>query len=316
MEKRKIIIDCDTGQDDAIALLVAHQVPNIEILGITTVSGNTDVDNATRNTLKVLHYLGQPYKVYRGMDRPVLRTQYLSSMGFDNVHGKNGLAGPDFDESVELHPEGSHAVDFIIRTLLNSEEKITLVATGPLTNIAMAIRLFPQIKAKIEEIVVMGGSATEGNCTPSAEFNTFADPEAAHIVFTCGVKVVMIGLHLTRQSTVYPERLEYIKSINNRGSKFFEDVIRVYMEGQKRCFGRDLTPIHDVVNIAYLADPTVFTTVNCNVEVCITPGVAYGRTVVDLNNTIKKPSPVHVAMELDKDKFWNILHTAISKYGK
>lgn len=313
MQKRKIIMDCDPGHDDAIAILVANKIPSLEILGITVVSGNSSLDLTVKNTLKTVHHLGMNVKVYPGMDRPMIRSRFLSTDSLGNVHGETGLDGPVFAD-VELHPEHTHAVYFIINTLRNSAEKITLCCSGPLTNIGMALRLAPDIVDKIDEIVTMGGSYGTGNVTASAEFNILADPEAAHIVYTSGVKVTMIGLDVTRQSLAYSERVDKIRALNNVGSKFFVDLIEFFTESQRQVFGWVAPPIHDVVNIAYLADPSVIQFIDCAVWIELGQGPCYGRTVCDTLKTRKDPHTTQVADILDKDKFWNILTTAIAQY--
>ena len=211
MQKEKIILDCDPGHDDAVAIMLAAINPKIELLGITVVAGNQKLEKTVNNALKVCNHLNLDVPVYSGMSRPMIREQLIA----DDIHGETGLDGPKFEE-LKIKAEDKHAVNFIIDTLMNSDEKITLVPTGPLTNIGMAIRFEPRIIEKINRIVLMGGSYQLGNMTPAAEFNILADPDAAHIVFSSGVKVVMMGLDLTRQASATKEVVEKIKSLNIR----------------------------------------------------------------------------------------------------
>ncbi|HGV2951681.1 TPA: ribosylpyrimidine nucleosidase, partial [Escherichia coli] len=200
MEKRKIILDCDPGHDDAIAMMMAAKHPAIDLLGITIVAGNQTLDKTLINGLNVCQKLEINVPVYAGMPQPIMRKQIVA----DNIHGETGLDGPVF-EPLTCQAESTHAVKYIIDTLMASDGDITLVPVGPLSNIAVAMRMQPAILPKIREIVLMGGAYGTGNFTPSAEFNIFADPEAARVVFTSGVPLVMMGLDLTNQTVCTPD---------------------------------------------------------------------------------------------------------------
>lgn len=193
--KEKIILDCDPGHDDAIAIMMAAKHPAIDLLGITIVAGNQTLDKTLINGLNVCQKLEINVPVYAGMPQPIMRQQIVA----DNIHGETGLDGPVF-EPLTRQAENTHAVKYIIDTLMASDGDITLVPVGPLSNIAVAMRMQPAILPKIREIVLMGGAYGTGNFTPSAEFNIFADPEAARVVFTSGVPLVMMGLDLTNQT--------------------------------------------------------------------------------------------------------------------
>lgn len=197
MKKTKIIIDCDPGHDDAIAIMMAGRHPTIDLLALTTVAGNQTLNKTSANALHVCEHLGLEVPVYAGMSLPLVREQVVA----DKVHGESGLDGPAFAPlHTKLQPQ--HAVNYLIETLLASDGHITLVPVGPLTNIATAMRMEPQILSKIQQIILMGGAYGTGNFTPSAEFNVFADPEAASIVFQSGVKLTMMGLDLTNQTNL------------------------------------------------------------------------------------------------------------------
>ncbi len=203
---KKIILDCDPGHDDMIAIMLAATREEIELLGITTVAGNQTGEKTFQNALKVLTLINKKYiKVARGFDKPILRELITAP----KIHGVSGLDGANLP-SPEVEPLKIHAVDFIIETLLKSEEKIYIVPTGPLTNIAISLIKEPKIKEKIEKIVLMGGAIYDSNITPSAEFNIYVDPEAAKIVFNSQVPIVMIGLDVTNKAQITFEDIEKI----------------------------------------------------------------------------------------------------------
>lgn len=315
MKKRKIIMDVDPGHDDAIAMIVANKIPNLEILGFTVVSGNNSLERTVINTQNICTMLDIDIPIYRGMNLPMVRDRYLSSdLDVGDVHGETGLDGPVFGP-ITKQVQNKHAVNFLVDTLLASDEKITLCASGPLSNLGMALRMQPEIKNKIEEIVLMGGSLTSGNVTPSAEFNILADPDAAHIVFSSGVPVTMIGLNITRQALAYADRVNEIRKINNIASKLYCDLVDFFTISQKKAFGWEAPPIHDVVNVVYLANPDAMTFVHCNIEVDRVPGITYGRTVCDVNHIQNSPSKIKFADQLNQGLFWDVITTAIKRYS-
>lgn len=314
MIQRKVIMDVDPGHDDAVAMLVINKIPSLKVLGFTVVSGNSSIEQTVMNARNVCSHLGIDTPIYAGMTLPMVRDRFLSSDSLGDVHGSSGLDGPVFAEPI-VKTQTKHAVAFMIETLMNTDEKITICASGPLSNLGMALRLEPGIRKNIEEIVLMGGSYGSGNVTPSAEFNILADPDAAHIVFSSGVPVTMIGLDATRQTLAFKERVESIRELNNTGSKLFCDLIDFFAKSQKMAFGWEAPPIHDVLNVVYLADPGVLTFLTCAVKVDLVPGPDYGRTVCDLNHVWKDMPEVKIADVLDKDKFWSIIKTAIARYN-
>jgi len=310
MQKEKIILDCDPGHDDAVAIMLAAINPKIELLGITVVAGNQKLEKTVNNALKVCNHLNLNVPVYSGMSRPMIREQLIA----DDIHGETGLDGPKFEE-LKIKTENKHAVNFIIDTLMNSDEKITLVPTGPLTNIGMAIRFEPKIIEKINRIVLMGGSYQLGNMTPAAEFNILADPDAAHIVFSSGVKLVMMGLDLTRQASATKEVVEKIKSLNNKASKLFVDLMEFFAASQKNVFGWTAPPVHDPTTIAYIIDPECIEVKPMFCEIELWSERSYGRTLCDYFGILKKKPNVDVAVKLDFDRFWNLVYENLKLYN-
>ncbi|EGO9686514.1 ribosylpyrimidine nucleosidase [Escherichia coli] len=285
MEKRKIILDCDPGHDDAIAIMMAAKHPAIDLLGITIVAGNQTLDKTLINGLNVCQKLEINVPVYAGMPQPIMRQQIVA----DNIHGETGLDGPVF-EPLTRQAENTHAVKYIIDTLMASDGDITLVPVGPLSNIAVAMRMQPAILPKIREIVLMGGAYGTGNFTPSAEFNIFADPEAARVVFTSGVPLVMMGLDLTNQTVCTP------------------DVIA----RMERAGG----PVHDATCIGYLINPDGIKTQEMYVDVDVNSGPCYGRTVCDELGVLGKPANTKVGITIDTDWFWGLVEECVRGYIK
>ena len=216
MNKRKIILDCDPGHDDAVAIILAAKNPNLELLGITVVAGNQTLENTQRNALHLVQHLDLNLPVYAGCGQPMVRDKVIAG----DIHGETGLDGPVFEE-LNREIEADHAVNYIIKTLMNSPEKVTVVTTGPMTNLGMALRMEPKIVDKIQEIVFMGGSYANGNVTPAAEFNILADAEAAHVCISSGLPITMVGLDVTRKALCYPEIVERMRKVGNKASDLF-----------------------------------------------------------------------------------------------
>ncbi len=302
----KIILDCDPGHDDAVAIMLAHASPMIDLLGISVVTGNQTLANTQRNALNVCQWIGCNAPVYAGCERPLVREKMIAG----DIHGSTGLDGPVFPETTKKLEE-KHSVQFIIDTLTASEEPVTLVTTGPMTNVALALRLKPAITEKIERIVLMGGSYTNGNVTPAAEFNILADPEAAHICFTCGRPVYMVGLDVTRKVLCYPEIVARMGAIGNRASALFVAMMGHFCATQKAVFGWEGGPLHDPVTIASLIDPDVVTFRKMHAEVDHTPGPSYGRTNCDAFDYMKKEKNVYVAVDINAARFWDIVEEAL-----
>lgn len=309
MEKRKIILDCDPGHDDAITILMAAAHPKIDLLGITIVAGNQTLDKTVVNGLNVCQLLGIDANVYAGMPKPLVREQVVAG----NVHGESGLDGPVFGP-LHRQAEKTNAVNYIIDTLMASEGDIILVPVGPLTNIALAMRMEPLIIPKIKEIVLMGGAYGTGNFTPSAEFNIFADPEAAHVVFTSGAPIVMMGLDLTNQTLCTLEIIERMEAVGNVAGKLFGDIMRFTLKSQFECFGLEAGPLHDATCVGYLISPEAFETQEMYVEVDSNRGPCYGRTVCDELNVLEQKANAKVGKKIDTETFWNLVEACIRKY--
>jgi ribosylpyrimidine nucleosidase len=310
MEQRKIILDCDPGHDDAIAIMLAAKNPAIDLLGITVVAGNQTLDKTLINALNVCQFLDLDVPVYKGCGQPMIRDKQVIA---PEIHGESGLDGPKFD-ALTKKAEQQHAVNYIVDTLLASDGDITMVTTGPTTNLAMAMRLCPDILPKIRDIVLMGGCYQLGNMTPAAEFNILADGDAAHVVFTSGRKLTMVGLDVTRKVLCLPSVVERMGKINNNAAKLFVDLMTFFNKTQKEVFGWDGGPLHDPVTIAYLLDPTVLTTKTCFTQIDIRSEQSYGRTNCDLFNMLKRPPNSAVAVDIDVAKFWNIIEAGIRAY--
>ena len=310
MDRTKIILDCDPGHDDAVAIMLAGKSPKIDLLGITVVAGNQTLDNTQRNALNVFQCLGLDVPVYAGCGQPMIREKMTAG----DIHGKTGLDGPVFEPLTrKLEPE--HGVNFIIRTLMESNDPITMVTTGPMTNLGMAIRMEPRIVEKIQRIVLMGGAYTNGNVTPAAEFNIIADADAAYVCFTSGRPITMVGLDVTRKALCYPSIVERMDKVGNKASKLFVDLMKHFCKSQKEVFGWEGGPLHDPITVAYLIDPTVLTTKPMHAEIDIRSTQSYGRTNCDYFGYQKKEPNADVAIDIDVEKFWNMIEEGLRLYS-
>ena len=310
MEKTKIILDCDPGHDDAVAILLAGKSEKIDLLGITVVAGNQTLEKTQVNARNVCQCVGLDVPVYAGCGQPMIREKMVAA----DIHGETGLDGPVFEPlTKELEPE--HAVNFIIRTLLDSDGDITMVTTGPMTNLAMAMRMEPAIIPKIRQIVLMGGAYTNGNVTPAADFNIIADADAAYVCFTSGRPITMIGLDVTRKALCYPSVVERMEKVGNKASQLFVDLMRHFCKSQKEVFGWEGGPLHDPITIAYLIDPSVLTVKPMHAEIDIRSTQSYGRTNCDYFGYQKLEPTADVAIDIDVEKFWNIIEDGLRKYN-
>ncbi len=310
MDRTKIILDCDPGHDDAVAIMLAGKSPKIDLLGITVVAGNQTLDNTQRNALNVVQCLGLDVPVYAGCGQPMIREKMTAG----DIHGKTGLDGPVFEPLTrKLEPE--HGVNFIIRTLMESNDPITMVTTGPMTNLGMAIRMEPRIVEKIQRIVLMGGAYTNGNVTPAAEFNIIADADAAYVCFTSGRPITMVGLDVTRKALCYPSIVERMDKVGNKASKLFVDLMKHFCKSQKEVFGWEGGPLHDPITVAYLIDPTVLTTKPMHAEIDIRSTQSYGRTNCDYFGYQKKEPNANVGIDIDVEKFWDLVEDNLRKYS-
>ena len=310
MAKQKLIYDCDPGHDDAVALMLAANSPELELLGVTAASGNQTLENTARNACQVLQWLGrEEIPVYAGCGRPMVREQLTAG----DIHGETGLDGPVFPP-LRKAAEPEHAVAFLIRTLLNSAGDIVVVTSGPMTNLAMALRLEPRIGENIQRIVLMGGSYSNGNVTPAAEFNILADPEAAHVCFTAGRPVTMIGLDVTRKVLCYPDIVARMAQVNTSASRLFVDLMGHFCRTQKEIYGWEGGPLHDPVTIACLLDPDLVVTKPMHVEIDLSGGPSYGRTNCDAFGYLGLPATADVAVDIDVPRFWDLIEAGLRRY--
>ena len=308
---RKVILDCDPGHDDATNILMAGIHPNFDVLGITTVKGNQTIEKTTKNALNVCQWLGLDIPVYEGMTEPMVIPGPPTE---ERVHGQSGLDGPSFPE-LKKQKEAKPAVQFLIDTLMAAKDhEITLIPTGPMTNIAMAMRLEPRIVSKIKEIVMMGGSYENGNVTPSAEFNIYADAEAAYVVFNSGIHITMMGLDVTRKALCDPSIVDRMEKVNNKASKLFVDMMRFFIKAQHKTYGWEGAPLHDPCTTAYLIDPSIFKLKDCHTDIEIRSEQSYGRTNCDIFNLTDKPKNTSVAMDINTEKFWNTVEECLKMY--
>src|SRR3954469_4063034 len=302
----KIILDVDTGTDDAVALMTAALSPDIELVGATVVNGNTVLDSCVENTLRVFEWIGLPEpRVFRGMSRPLARRQQTQTTPATRIHGDK-LDLPE--ATIKAQPQ--HAVDWLIDTYLASDGDITLVPVGPLTNIATAIQKEPRIVERIPEIVIMGGAHDHGNATASAEFNIWLDPEAARIVVNCGRPIRMVPLDATHRALVSTEDAHRLRALGTPAGE------AAYRFIAKRIEGYDATqpmhragaaPVHDALAVCAVIDPSVITTHLIPVDVEVSAELSVGRTVCDFRFRGAKPANVQFAMDADEPKFVRML---------
>jgi inosine-uridine nucleoside N-ribohydrolase len=308
--KHKIIIDCDPGHDDALAILLAARHPQIELLAITTVAGNQSVEKTTGNALKVCTLANiRNVPIARGMDRPLVRPAKHAP----DIHGESGMDGPHIPEP-DIKPDPRHAVDLLIELLLSSDGDITLVPTGPLTNIASAIRKEPAIVPKIRAISLMGGAIGLGNVTPAAEFNIHTDPEAAEIVFGCGRPITMVPLEVTHQALATEEIVNRLRSVNRPVATFAADLLVFFAETYHRVFGFPAPPLHDPCAVAAVIDPTIIKAHDMFVAIECEGAWTAGRTVCDVYSKLGQKPNARVGYGLEVDRFWDMVIETMLSY--
>jgi inosine-uridine nucleoside N-ribohydrolase len=299
-ETTPILIDCDPGHDDAMALLLALASPELELLGVTTVHGNQTLSKTTANALRVLEFAGRgDVPVAAGADRPLYREPRVAA----HVHGETGLDGPDLPPPAGA-PVEQHAVDFLADRLRAAGRPVTLVPTGPLTNVALLLARHPDVE--IERIVLMGGAIAEGNVTPAAEFNIWVDPEAAARVFASGIDVTMVGLDVTHRALMTPDHAERLRAAGRVGGMVAE-LWAFYHRFHARVYEFPGTPVHDALAVAHVIREDLLSTRHRNVEVDCASELCRGRTVVDLWRISGREPNAHVAVEVDGDAFLDLL---------
>jgi pyrimidine-specific ribonucleoside hydrolase len=309
MTKRNIIIDCDPGHDDVMAILLAlANQDKLNILGVTTVAGNQTLEKVTLNLRKLYTYLGISTPAASGAARPIIRELVLGS----DVHGESGLDGWNFPEPT-FQLDSTNAVTFLREKIMNAEGKVTLVPVGPLTNIGLLFSVFPEVKEKIEAISLMGGSIYAGNHTPHAEFNIYVDPEAAKVVFDSGIPIIMSGLEVTHKASITEEEIAELRAMDGKVTKMCGELLYFYTRYHHR-EGYSSYPLHDVCSVMYLLHPEIFKYKDLQVEIDTSDGPHRGRTAADNREWVKYERPnTRVLLDIDREKFIEIFIGGLKK---
>ncbi|MGL5675633.1 MAG: ribonucleoside hydrolase RihC [Cellulosilyticaceae bacterium] len=294
MNRRPIIIDTDPGIDDAVALAIALFSEKVDVKLITTIAGNVNIDVVTNNTLKLLKFFGKQVPVAKGATEPLIEVLEEAT----SVHGASGMDGYDFEEGDRSLLLEDHAVLAMRKTIMESPEKVTLVPIGPLTNIGLLLKMFPEVKANIEEIILMGGSLTRGNKGTMSEFNIANDPEAAKVVFNAGLKVTMVGLDIGWKAEISPANCVAIKELNRVGEMLY-GLFQHYRGGSLKTGLR----MYDATAVAYLLNPEMFTVEHTFIDVELNGSMTRGCTVVDLRNYMKREPNAYACTEINGQVF-------------
>lgn len=301
-------MDCDPGHDDAIALLMAFASDDLDIKLVTTVGGNQTLDKTINNALRVLSFAGVEVEVAAGASKPLSRELIVAP----EVHGESGLEGPILP-SPTLKKSERNAIDAMVDVIKKSQQPVTIIPTGPLTNVATLLLSHPEVKSKIERISLMGGSCIGGNWTPAAEFNILVDPEAASIVFNSGIPIAMCGLDVTHRAQVYREEIEQIRNIGGKVSTMVAELLD-YFELFHKQFGFEGSPLHDPCAVAYIINPDLFETMKCHVDIETSGEFTTGATVADMNDVLKKEKNVDVVLDVDRKAFIELLIKSMKHY--
>lgn len=306
---KKILMDCDPGHDDMVAILLATASEEIDLLGITTVAGNQSGDKTSVNALKILTLIGRKdIPVARGFDKPLIRKLVTAP----NFHGVSGLDGADLPKP-EIELIKMHAVDFIIKTLMKSKEKIYLVPTGPLTNIAVSLLKEPEIKKRIKRIVLMGGGVFDSNTTPAAEFNIYVDPESAKIVFESGIPITMVGLDVTDKAIFSFEDIDKLEKTGGKVSCVVAPLLRFFGRANKEAYGFNGAPLHDALAVSALIDSSIIKTEPLHIDIETKGEFTRGETVADVYHISSKAPNADVALKLNLPLFKKIIFSHIRK---
>lgn len=307
---RHILIDCDPGHDDAMAILTAYANPEkLKILGISTIGGNQTLQKVTQNVKNILDFIHADIPLAMGQEGPLVKPLNTAP----EAHGESGMDGPYF--SGENYPIASkNAVLFLHEKIMSCPEKVTLVTLAPLTNIALLLKTFPEVRERIECISMMGGGISHGNCTSLAEFNIYVDPEAAHIVFHAGIPIIMSGLDVTEQATI---TVAEIDSLKNRGrvSHLAYELLHFYNESGRQ-FGFIDSPVHDLCAIAYLLAPEIFQGTPRFVDIATDDGAARGQTFADCRVIPAQLANALVLEQVDRQKFSGLLLDALARLDR
>jgi inosine-uridine nucleoside N-ribohydrolase len=306
----RVILDCDPGHDDALAILLAAASPEIDLLAITTVAGNQTLAKTTLNAQRVCTLAGiTDVPIAAGCDRPLVRPQMVA----EDIHGVSGLDGPTFPTSV-VETDPRHAVDLIVALVGESAEPITLVPVGPLTNVAMALRREPRVAERLGGIVMMGGAIGIGNTTPAAEFNVAADPEAARIVVESGVPLTIVPLEVTHRAAATEAVIARIAALGTPLARASVELLRFFAASYERVFGFPDPPLHDPCAVAAVIDASIVSTRPMHVEIDTSAGPSYGRTVCDVHGVLKREPNARVGVDLDVERYWDLVIEALATY--
>lgn len=305
----RVILDVDTGTDDAVALLVAARSPDLDLIGVTTVVGNCPNPVATENTLRVFDAAGiTDVPVYAGMQEPLVRPDFdRGAPSFQDIY----LPLPE----ATSRAQEEHAVHYLIRTFMQSDGDITLIPVGPLTNVAAAIRMEPRLVRKIPRLAIMGGGHDVGNVTPSAEFNIWADPEAARVVFRSGIPITLLPLDATHQALVGAEDIARLRQIGTRAAAIAAAVTEIRLEAYNATqpMRKPGNPVHDALTVCAVIDPTIIRTEHIHVDVEVCGELTAGRTVCDFHHRGKGVPNADVAIWADEGKFIQMLETILGR---
>ena len=306
-----VILDCDPGHDDAVAILLAVASEDVDLLGVTTCFGNCSIDDATYNARRILTLAGAPeVPVGRGASRPLDSNLELGNY----VHGKSGLDGPSMPEP-EMGEDPRGALGLMNDLVEAAEGKVTMVITGPMTNLAQLLRINPDIGNRIAEVIFMGGSTERGNHTPSAEFNTYADPEALQEVIDSGVPIRMVGLNLTHQALATPEIVERMKKMDHTIGKTCAEWMGFFGSSYRQVWSFDSPPVHDPCTVAALIDPALIKWQKTFLAVELEGNWSRGETVVDLHNRYEQTPNAEVAISLNSSGYWDLVLQALDSLG-
>ena len=307
--KKSILMDCDPGHDDAIALLMAFACDRLEVKAVTTVGGNQTSDKTLMNALRVLSFAGITHvPVAAGASRPLVRELEIAP----EVHGETGLDGPELPDPV-FQPSSVSALELMEQVITESEKPVTLVPTGPLTNIASLLIAAPHVKPKIQRISLMGGAAVGGNWTPAAEFNIMVDPEAADIVFRSGIPITMCGLDVTHKALIYDDEIEKLRQQGGKAAVMVAELLDFFSQSHKDA-GFSGCPLHDLCAIAWLIDPTIFSSTHLRVDIETAGELTDGATVVDIRGITGRSPNVDVVFDVDRERLIQLLYDSMNYY--
>src|SRR5690554_847500 len=312
-KKKPILLDCDPGHDDVLAILLAANHPELDLLGITTVGGNATVDKTTKNALEfctLADIVNMP--IAAGMSRGLVRSDRVNTES--EIHRKSGLDGYRLHKP-KINKIKKHGVNFIIDTIQNSLCPVTIIPTGPLSNIAMALLLEPKIKENIKEIILMGGAINLGNRTPAAEFNIWADPEKAKVIFQSGIPIVMVGLEATHKAELREQDLAKFGKYQHPVGKAIKKLMEFALVRYQKTYRTKGLPIHDVCAVAVAINKQIVSLEKMYVDIEIGGEFCSGRTVCDVNNRYGKEKNAEVVMDLDGEKVIEMIYNVLENYG-